>query len=253
MQRPVLSPSLLAAGVVTTVAATCAAGGAFAETGTDPASGNASAVVAVVEVPRPWYAPRFVVVSKMRDTVPQYERLPGLTYKAFTLTADGGRFGGIYLWADRAQAEAWFSPAWFARVEKERGAKGEVRFFDAPVVLDNSGGARVVGDTSVATIVTIPTPPGVTRERLVAEFQAALPTDRRVDGLLRKYFIVTADGRFGGVYLWRARADADRWFDAAWHERVRRTYHDDAALEWFDAPILLPGVVPSAPVAALPR
>ena len=246
MPRSSLHRFVVAVGV----AATCTTGLACAEGTTGPEETVPSAVVAVVEVPRPWYAPRFVVVSKMRDTVPQYERLAGLSYKAFTLTSDGARYGGIYLWTDRAKAEAWFSPAWFARVEKERGAKGEVRYFEAPVVLDNTAGARVAGDSSMATIVTIPTPPGITRERLVTEFQAALPTYRRVEGLLRKYFIVTGDGRFGGVYLWRTRADADRWFDTAWHERVRRTYGSDAALEWFDVPILLPTATTSTPVAA---
>jgi len=204
---------------------------------------EATAVVVVVKVPTPWYAPRALVVGKMRETIPQYEKLPGLVYKAFSLARADGQFGGIYLWQDRASAEAWFSPAWFARVDKERGAKGEVRYFDAPVVLDNTpGGTPMSAESSaVSTIVTIPIPAGVDRDRLVAEFRAAVPQYRKVAGLLRKYFIVTDDGKFGGVYLWSDQAAAERWFSAAWHERVVKTYGVDAGIEWFDIPILLPG------------
>ena len=34
----------------------------------------------------------------MRDTIPQYESLPGLSYKACSFARDDGRFSGIYLW-----------------------------------------------------------------------------------------------------------------------------------------------------------
>ena len=212
-----------------------------------PVAADATPVVVVVKVPKPWYAPRFVVVGKMRDTIPQYERLPGLAYKAFSFARSDGHFGGLYFWKDRASAEAWFDAAWFARVEKERGAKGEVRYFDAPVILDNrpEGTTASIDSPSVSTIVTIPTPAGVDHERLLREFNAALPTYRKVDGLLRKAFIVTRDGRFGGIYVWRDQAAADRWFDANWHERVKKTYGVAAELEWFDTPILLPGKLAS--------
>jgi hypothetical protein len=93
---------------------------------------------------------------------------------------------------------------------------------------------------SVSTLVTIPTPAGIGKARLVQEFQAAIPTYRAVPGLLRKYFIITEDGRFGGIYLWKDQAAAEQWFNAAWKERVRATYGTDATLEWFDTAILTP-------------
>jgi heme-degrading monooxygenase HmoA len=88
--------------------------------------------------------------------------------------------------------------------------------------------------------VTIATPAGVTRERIVAEFRAAVPAHQKADGLLRKHFIISDDGRFGGLYLWRDEAAAQRWFNEAWQQRVRQTYGSEARIEWFDTPILLP-------------
>jgi Putative mono-oxygenase ydhR len=201
-----------------------------------------SQIVTIVTVPKPWYAPRALVASKMRDTQIQYESMPGLHYKIYTLAQADGQFGGIYLWKDRAAAQTWFAPSWFERVRKERGVGGVVRYFDAPLMLDNTPGGTPLNarSASVATLVTIPLPAGVTREKVIAEFNAALPTYQRVPGLLRKYFILTSDGRLGGVYLWDKQASADQWFSEAWQQRVRNTYGAAATMEWFDAPILLP-------------
>ena len=115
----------------------------------------------------------------------------------------------MYFWRDAASAQAWFNPAWFARVKKERGADALVRTFDAPVSIANTPGGTPVNDdsTSLVTLVEIPTPPGITRERLNAEFAASVPLYQKVPGLLRKHFIITAS-TFGGVYVWKDEASA---------------------------------------------
>ena len=51
----------------------------------------------------------------------------------------------------------------------------------------------------------------------------------------------TADGKFGGIYIWKDEASANAWFTPAWHDRVLKEYGQPASLEWFDTPILLPG------------
>ena len=72
-------------------------------------------VVAVVRVPKPWYAPRALVVSRMRDTIPDYDKVPGLLFKAYSLGRDSGEFGGLYFWRSREQAQACLDEA-LARV-----------------------------------------------------------------------------------------------------------------------------------------
>lgn len=44
------------------------------------AADAATPVVAVVRMPTPWYAPRTLVVSKMRGTIPLHAQLPGLAW-----------------------------------------------------------------------------------------------------------------------------------------------------------------------------
>lgn len=228
---------------------------------TGPASsGPASTgpVVAVVRIPTPRLAPRRLVRRKMRATIDQYAAIAGLAFKAYAFEQESGDYGGVYSWTDREAAEAWFDQVWFERVRRERGSEPSVRFFDAPRSIDNTpGGTKAAEGGHVVTLVEIPLPEGVTEELLLAGFEAAEPSYREAPGLLRKHFIHTAPGRtapraagtvpgsprgatFGGVYLWADEASARRWFDAAWHERVRSRYGADGRIEWFDAPILLP-------------
>lgn len=199
-------------------------------------------VVAIVRVATPWYAPRMLIRRKMIDTIPVYEKRPGLLFKAFSLEQQSKDFGGIYYWRDRASAAAWFGPAWFERVRTERGTEGHVRFFDAPLSLDNTPGGTPenLDSDTIATLVEIPAPAGLTRERLDAGFRAAVPLYQKVPGLLRKHFIVSDTGTFGGVYLWKDDFSARSWFNDAWHDRVKKTYGNDGSIEWYDVPVLLP-------------
>src|SRR6185369_10317416 len=94
----------------------------------------------IVRVPKPWYAPRSLVEGRMRDTVGEYERLPGLLFKAYSLERSSGDFGGLYHWRSGADAAAWFNAGWFDRIRRDRGVEPSVRFFDAPLSVDNSPG-----------------------------------------------------------------------------------------------------------------
>ena len=226
--------TIAASGVILAASGIVAAAAAAQSSGALP-------VVTIVRVRTPRFVPDALIRRKMRATVVQYQHLPGLAYKAFTIS-DDGYFGGAYLWTDRASAESWFDSTWHARVRRERGVDGEVRIFDAPVVLDNEpdDAPRVAGGDAAVTVALIPIPTGVTREALIAGFTAAVPIYRGVPGLLRKYFVITPDGSFGGVYVWRTRYDADHHFTAAWREQARTTYGAIPTLEIYSAPILTP-------------
>lgn len=175
-------------------------------------------VVAIVEIDMPWYAPAFLVRSKMRDTISVYESLPGLAFKYFSIS-DASRFGGIYLWRDAATAHAWYSPEWFADVQRKRGAPADVRFFDVKAVQQFAQVGRNDHSDAVATLLT-GTDPG--------EARAA-------DGLLRRYDLRAADGRTARLDLWSGRTAADRALSAVKPQAT--------AIEWFAVPILLPSAL----------
>ena len=102
--------------------------------------------------------------------------------------------------------------------------------------------------TTVAVVVSIPIPAGLSRPALDDGIRQAVPTYRRVPGLLRKYFTAGAHD-FGGVYLFESRAAAERWFGDAWRARIAATYHATATLTYYDVPVVLD----NAPVPAASR
>lgn len=94
-----------------------------------PAAAN---VATIIEIKTPWYATDGLVKKGLRDAIPTYSATPHLIYKYFTQGTDR-TFGGIYLWEDQASADAFFGPAWHARVTKRYGQDGNVTFLKAPV------------------------------------------------------------------------------------------------------------------------
>jgi hypothetical protein len=163
----------------------------------------AGAVVTVSRIPPPWYAARFLIVRGFRRAVPEYQAVPGLERKHFTIAADG-RFGGIYRWRDRASAKAWFGPKWHEGVRRRWGADGDLRFIDAVRTLDG------------------PAPPVEEGSMVGAIAPGSLEAYRGASGLR-----MATEGQGQVVSLWRSRADAEGFFAG------------QGDVEWFDAPIAL--------------
>ncbi len=191
-------------------------------------------VLVIVKVPKPWYAPRFIVTGKMRDTIPQYAALPGLAFKAFSFAQADGAFGGLYLWKDASSARAWFSPPWFERVQRERGVAAQVRFLQVVAAVDTTPGGTPA-DPDSAAVATLTLPLQLSTAATSESLQALLAADKRLPGLLRRYRVVDEQGRSGIFSLWRDTAAARQQLDAA----------TQASAEWFDTPILLPSTLPS--------
>ena len=92
---PVHALALAATAAVCTLVATAQPAAGLPAPGSTP-------VVVVVTVAKPWYALRSVVVSKMRDTIPVYESVPGLAYTGFSLAY----VHDALVWSARALAHA---------------------------------------------------------------------------------------------------------------------------------------------------
>ncbi|MEL6372953.1 MAG: monooxygenase [Pseudomonadota bacterium] len=80
--------------------------------------------------------------SQARDlfegSAPKYRDLAGLVRKYYLYDGDAMTGGGVYLWETRAAAEAVYTPAWKAMIEERYGAAPDIRFFESPVIVDNS-------------------------------------------------------------------------------------------------------------------
>lgn len=91
------------------------------------------AVVVVAKIPPG--APRAKVEEGILASVPTYQKIPGLIRKVFTVNEDS--YGGLYVWANRAAAEAWFTPEFIAKVKARSGVEPQITYFDSPVQIDN--------------------------------------------------------------------------------------------------------------------
>jgi hypothetical protein len=73
-----------------------------------------------------------------RTTAPRYVGLGDLVRKYYLYDAADGTAGGVYLWKSRAAAEAAYGPEWRRMAAEKYGVEPEVRYFDTPVVVDNT-------------------------------------------------------------------------------------------------------------------
>jgi hypothetical protein len=82
---------------------------------------------------------RAAVVEDIKSTIPVYRGCPGLIRKYIGIDLENGHGAGIYLWQDRASADAYYAIA-MAKMKEQLGVEPEVTFLDTPVVVDNRSG-----------------------------------------------------------------------------------------------------------------
>jgi len=92
----------------------------------------------------------------------------------------------------------------------------------------------------ITEIIVFDLPDGMTREEVLANYRKSAPNWRANPDLIRKNYLYNAENRkAGGVYLWRDIDAARRARDAAWRERVRRTYGSEPVVQYFATPIVV--------------
>ncbi len=99
----------------------------------------------VVQFPLPKRTTEQAIASGT-GTAPTYRGLAakGLIRKDY-LNGDAGT-GGVYLWENRAAAEAWFTPERVAMLTEKFGAPPTLTWYDTHVTVDNlKGETRVDG------------------------------------------------------------------------------------------------------------
>lgn len=95
----------------------------------------------------------------------------------------------------------------------------------------------------ITVIVEFSLPQPVTRAQAKDIFLGTAPKYLGMAGLVRKYYVVWADGATaGGVYLWRSRADAERVYTDEWKGFVRGKYGTEPKLTWLDCPVVVDNV-----------
>ncbi len=92
----------------------------------------------------------------------------------------------------------------------------------------------------IVAIVRFPLPDGMTADAARSSFEASAPGYQGLDGLHRKYYLLTADGSVGGgVYLWESRAAAEAVYDSTWRSRLAARFGSEPLVEYFECPVVV--------------
>lgn len=63
---------------------------------------------------------------------------------------------------------------------------------------------------------------------------------RKVKGLIRKYYILSEDGKSAGaVYLWESKVYAEKIHTAEWRNRLKEKYGSEPTLRFFDTAVVV--------------
>jgi hypothetical protein len=66
------------------------------------------------------------------------------------------------------------------------------------------------------------------------------PRYQPVQGLIRKYYILSEDGKTaGGVYLWQSREEAERFYTEEWKKHLEATYGSRPAITYFQSYVVV--------------
>jgi hypothetical protein len=105
-------------------------------------------IIALVQIPLDGpKRPSEAVIAQSLESTKIFHNVKGLRRKYYLNSDDGG--GGVYEFATRADAEAWFNDEWEDWMEGRFGVRPILTIFDNPVVLDNETGEVRVNGTSV--------------------------------------------------------------------------------------------------------
>ena len=100
-------------------------------------------IIAVVQIPMP-RRPRAAAIAAQTKSAPTFRDLAGkgLLRKDYLNGDTGG--GGIYYWATRDAAEAWYTPEWRRKAKETFGAEPIVTYYETYVTVDNERNETIV-------------------------------------------------------------------------------------------------------------
>ncbi len=87
-------------------------------------------------------------------------------------------------------------------------------------------------------------PQPITRDKAQEIFSSTAPRYRDIDGLVRKYYLLSQDGKTaGGVYLWNSREKAEQLYTEEWKKFIWEKYGAEPSVTYFETPVVVDNVI----------
>ena len=111
----------------------------------------------------------------------------------------------------------------------------ELDRFYLQLIADSSDRILVGHKIMITSITRFQLPRGIPTEAVKKGFLEVAPKFRHPSGLLRKYFLISEDGKTaGGVYLWQTREQAEAFYAGPWLDGIRERYGMDPQIKLFE-------------------
>jgi Putative mono-oxygenase ydhR len=92
----------------------------------------------------------------------------------------------------------------------------------------------------ITVITRFAVPATMKASQMRAAITEAAPAFRNVPGLIRKQFLLSADGRTtGGVYLWEEEEAARSFMQQHVAPMIREKFQVEPTMEFYDSPVIV--------------
>jgi hypothetical protein len=95
----------------------------------------------------------------------------------------------------------------------------------------------------ITALVQFKLPQPISRDQAREMFSATAQKYRDISGLIRKYYVLSQDGKTaGGMYLWHSQEDAKHLYTAEWEQFIFDKYGTLPSVTYFDCPVIVDNV-----------
>ena len=92
----------------------------------------------------------------------------------------------------------------------------------------------------ITTLVQIKLSEALSLDKAQAIFASTAPKYIEIQGLIRKYYLLSEDGEIaGGVYLWESRKAAETLYTDEWKKFILQKYGSEPSLTYFNSPVIV--------------
>ena len=96
----------------------------------------------------------------------------------------------------------------------------------------------------ITALVQFKLPQPISRDQAREMFSASAQKYRDISGLIRKYYVLSPDGKTaGGMYLWNSQENAEQLYTAEWEQFIFDKYGTLPSVTYFDCPVIVDNVV----------
>ena len=92
----------------------------------------------------------------------------------------------------------------------------------------------------ITTLVQIKLSEALSLKKAQDIFATTAPKYLEIQGLIRKYYLLSEDGETaGGVYLWESRKAAEMLYTEEWKKFILQKYGSEPSVTYFYSPVIV--------------